>query len=109
MRQELDRHPPNNLAAPLYQIYSRVPKGKYVRVLSPTSELWTLSLKHRTQIIQDLDQSMIVFMLGLKPGMLILESGTGSGAMSTSFLRAISPTGHLHTVEFNGVRATEAR
>lgn len=38
-----------------------------------------------------------------------MESGTGSGAMSTSIMRAISPTGHLHTFEFNKFRADEAR
>jgi hypothetical protein len=42
--------------------------GKYVRILSPMPELWTLSLKHRTQIVHDLDQSFVIFMLGLKPG-----------------------------------------
>jgi hypothetical protein len=42
--------------------------GKYVHILSATPELWVMSLRHRTQIVQDLDQSMVVFALGLKPG-----------------------------------------
>lgn len=42
--------------------------GRYVRLLSPTPELWTLSLKHRTQIVHELDQSFVIYMLGLKPG-----------------------------------------
>ena len=39
-----------------------------MRALLPSPELWTASLKCRTQIVQDLDQAMVVFMLGLKPG-----------------------------------------
>lgn len=39
----------------------------------------------------------------------MLESGTGTGAMSHSLMRAISPSGHLHTFEFNETRATMAR
>jgi tRNA (adenine57-N1/adenine58-N1)-methyltransferase catalytic subunit len=55
-----------------------------------------------------LDASTIVFLLGLKPGHVVCESGTGSGAMSTTILRTIAPTGHLHTFEFNKVRADTA-
>lgn len=91
------------------KIVSRSASGKYIRLLLPSPELWTLSIKQRTQIVQDLDQSMVVFMLGLRPGMHVLESGTGSGAMSHAILRTISPNGHLHTFEFNEARAREAR
>jgi len=91
------------------KIVSRSASGKYIRLLLPSPELWTLSIKQRTQIVQDLDQSIVVFMLGLRPGMRVLESGTGSGAMSHAILRTISPNGHLHTFEFNKARAREAR
>jgi hypothetical protein len=43
-------------------------RPRFVRALLPNPELWTASLRHRTQICQDLDQAMVVFMLGLKPG-----------------------------------------
>ena len=39
----------------------------------------------------------------------MLESGTGTGAMSHSLMRAVSPSGHVHTFEFNETRATLAR
>ncbi len=81
----------------------------FVYCLRPTSELWTRSLPHRTQICHELDQSVVIFNLNLRPGSVVLESGTGSGAMSTSIMRAIAPTGKLHTFEFNGRRADEAR
>lgn len=78
-------------------------------LLKPTPELWTQSLNHRTQVVHELDQSQIIWQLALRPGSLVVESGTGSGALSHSILRAIAPIGHLHTYEFNRHRCDEAR
>jgi hypothetical protein len=45
-------------------------------------KLWARSLPHRTQIVHELDASMICHYLELRPNMIVCESGTGSGAMS---------------------------
>lgn len=81
----------------------------YVYLLKPTPELWARSLNHRTQIIHELDASMIVYHLDLRPNMVVCESGTGSGALSHCILRTIAPHGMLHTFEFNQHRAEAAR
>jgi tRNA (adenine57-N1/adenine58-N1)-methyltransferase len=88
---------------------SRARGGGWVYALAPTPELWAMALPHRTQIVHEIDASMIVFMLGVQPGFVVVESGTGSGAMSTTLMRAIAPDGHLHTFEFNEVRSEAAR
>ena len=81
----------------------------FVYLLKPTPELWARSLPHRTQIVHELDASMIVWYLHLQPNMVVCESGTGSGAMSHFLLRAIAPHGRLHTFEFNAMRADAAK
>ncbi|GAX14283.1 hypothetical protein FisN_1Hh479 [Fistulifera solaris] len=54
-------------------------------------------------------KSQIIFQLYLRPNMTVVESGTGSGAMSHAILRTIAPHGKLHTYEFNKMRADTAR
>jgi tRNA (adenine57-N1/adenine58-N1)-methyltransferase catalytic subunit len=82
----------------------------FIYLLKPTVELWTRSLNHRTQVIHELDQSQIIWQLSLRPHCIVVESGTGSGALSHAILRAIAPApGHLYTYEFNQYRSIEAR
>jgi tRNA (adenine57-N1/adenine58-N1)-methyltransferase catalytic subunit len=92
------------------KIRSRTNQGYgYLYLLKPTPELWARSLKHRTQIVHELDASMIVFYLNLQPNMVVCESGTGSGALSHCIMRTIAPQGMLHTYEFNEKRANTAK
>lgn len=81
----------------------------FVYMLRPTSHIYTTSLSQRTQILYTPDISQVLFRLELKPGMRVVESGTGSGSLSTSIIRSILPTGHLFTYEFNQVRSERAR
>lgn len=77
----------------------------FVYLLAPTAELWTKSLKMRTQILYRADISLIVSALDVRPGKLVVESGTGSGSLSSALARAVMPHGKLFTFEFNPIRA----
>jgi tRNA (adenine57-N1/adenine58-N1)-methyltransferase catalytic subunit len=84
-------------------------RGGYMRLLAPTPELWSRALRHRTQIVYSLDASAIQFSAALRAGHRVVESGTGSGALTTSFARTVAPHGHVFTFEFNPHRAQVAK
>ena len=78
-------------------------------LLQNSPDLWTLAVPHRTQIIYNTDIAAIVFGLRAKPGSIVVEAGTGSGSLTHSFARAVSPGGKVFTFDFHLGRAQEAR
>lgn len=84
-------------------------KKGWVLPLKLTPELWTQLLPHRTQILYQADISMILFQLDIKPGSIVVESGTGSGSLSHAILRACRPHGFLFTFDINASRVKDAQ
>lgn len=83
--------------------------SNYVNILHPTAYLWPVMVNYRTQILYQQDISLIQYYLDLKPGSVVIESGTGSGVLTTSLARSVAPHGHIHTFEFHPERVAKAR
>lgn len=84
-------------------------KRGWILPLRLTPEFWTELLPHRTQILYKADISIILLQLDIKPGSVIVESGTGSGSLSHNFIRACLPNGILHTFDINSDRVKQAQ
>jgi len=84
-------------------------RAAWLQLLRPTAELWTRVLRHRTQILYAPDIAAVVARLRLRPGCTVLETGTGSGSLTTSLARAVAPGGRVLSFEFHAERAAAAR
>jgi len=71
--------------------------GGSIYALRPYPPIWSKVLKRRTQILYTPEVSMIISLLDLKPGDVVCESGTGSGALTHSLATTVGPTGHVYT------------
>jgi tRNA (adenine57-N1/adenine58-N1)-methyltransferase len=61
----------------------------------PTLGEYVLEMPRGAQVIYPKDIGPILVLADIFPGARILESGVGSGALTTALLRAIGPTGHV--------------
>lgn len=74
-------------------------KGKRLLILKPTLEDFVLRFERRTQIIYPKDAGIMMLKLGMKSGDMVLEVGTGSGAMTAFLANVVAPTGRVVTYE----------
>jgi tRNA (adenine57-N1/adenine58-N1)-methyltransferase len=65
----------------------------------PTLAEYVLEMPRGAQVIYPKDIGPILVLADIFPGARILESGVGSGALTTALLRAIGPTGHISGYE----------
>ena len=83
--------------------------GTAYLALRPLLADYVLSMPRGAQVIYPKDAAQIVAMGDVFPGARVLEAGAGSGALSCSLLRAVGPSGELHSYEIREDFAAVAR
>lgn len=73
--------------------------GFEFRVLPPTIGDHIVNMRRPTQILYDKDIALVLFRLGLRSGNMVVEAGTGSGAMTAALANAVRPDGHVYSYE----------
>jgi tRNA (adenine57-N1/adenine58-N1)-methyltransferase len=68
-------------------------------ILYPTIRDRISSSKRPTQILYDKDIALALYRLGVTSGSVVIEAGTGSGAMTASLANAVKPLGHVYSYE----------
>jgi tRNA (adenine57-N1/adenine58-N1)-methyltransferase len=83
--------------------------GAELVALRPGARELMESLERGAQIILPKDAATIILNLDLKPGDAVLESGVGSGSLTTALLNAVGPDGVVISVELREDFAAKAR
>lgn len=73
--------------------------GRALWILRPTIEDFVMKGERRTQVIYPKDMGLIVVKMGVSSGFVVLEIGTGSGAMTTVLANLVRPDGRIYSYE----------
>lgn len=83
--------------------------GTEYLVLKPLLDDFVLSMPRGAAVIYPKDAARIIGLTGLGPGGRVAEAGVGSGALTCWLLRAVGPTGQVHSMERRAEFAEVAR
>ncbi len=73
--------------------------GTEYLALRPVLHEFMVSMPRDAAVVYPKEAGQIVMWTDIFPGARVLEAGVGSGALTLALLRAIGPTGHLHSYE----------
>ncbi|MFM8973896.1 MAG: tRNA (adenine-N1)-methyltransferase [Actinomycetota bacterium] len=87
----------------------RTTRGARLTAVRPTLGEYILEMPRGAQVIYPKDIGPILVLADIFPGAHVLESGIGSGALTTALLRAIGPAGRVTGYELREDFAERAR
>ncbi len=73
--------------------------GRQLFVMAPNLDDIVRHLERRGQIIYPKDLGYIALKLGIRPGVRVLEAGTGSGALALTLAMLVGDAGHVYSYE----------
>jgi tRNA (adenine57-N1/adenine58-N1)-methyltransferase catalytic subunit len=83
--------------------------GSRLLAISPRFVDYVLKMRRGAQVVYPKDVGPILVYGDIGPGNVVLEAGTGSGALTIALVRAVGPTGHVVSVEAREDHAAHAR
>lgn len=86
----------------------RTTRGARITALRPTLAEYVLEMPRGAQVIYPKDIGPILVLGDVFPGARVLESGLGSGALTTALLRAVGPEGRVTGYEIRDDFAARA-
>lgn len=92
-----------------YGYTGRTHTGITYSMLEPTTEDIIMVVTRKTQIIYPKDIALMLIKTGVKPGMKILEIGTGSGALTIALSFALGENGRIISYDVNETHQEQAR
>jgi len=78
-------------------------------ILRPTTYDFVSHLARPTQIMYPKDIGLVLLRLGISSGKIVVEAGTGSGAMTLAMANAVKPDGRVYSYEIRSVFLESAR
>jgi tRNA (adenine57-N1/adenine58-N1)-methyltransferase len=74
-------------------------RGEPLLVMRPTLADYVLEMPRGAQVIYPKDLALIVLLADIYPGAVVVEAGTGSGALTMALVRAVGPAGRVFSYE----------
>jgi tRNA (adenine57-N1/adenine58-N1)-methyltransferase len=76
--------------------------GAKLTALKPSLSDYIMKSARNTQITYPKDAALIVMFSGIGPGSRVVESGTGTGALTTALAHYVKPEGRVYTYDIRG-------
>ncbi|MFW9830647.1 MAG: tRNA (adenine-N1)-methyltransferase [Candidatus Thorarchaeota archaeon] len=73
--------------------------GVRVAALPPLPRDRSIKMGRQTNIVYPKDAGLILLIAGIGPGSIVVEAGTGSGALTAVLGFHVAPTGHVYSYE----------
>ena len=73
--------------------------GHQYYLLTPSTDDLLRGIRRNTQIVYPKEIGYILMKMSIRPGSVVIEAGTGSGALAAGLALAVMPTGHVFSYE----------